>query len=100
MAMRLDIDFATPLTRDERIEFLLAIACLAKSRSVRWAQGGFGAVVLGEAMGRDRVADALRATGLPVAEIRSSLSEEEDEQADDGDGEGGPKRERLRPIGR
>ncbi len=98
MAMRLDIEFSSPLSREERVVFLLAIAGLAKSRSVRWDRGGFAAVIIGEAMGRDRVSDTLRATTLPVTAIHSSLSEEEDEQADEGDT--GSGRERLRPIGR
>jgi len=100
MAMRLDVEFQRPLRGGERSSFLLVIAALAKSRSVRWIDGGHVAVVLGEAMGRERVAELLRAEDLPLMEIRSSLNEDEDDEADDHDGDGGALNERLRPIGR
>lgn len=100
MAMRLDIEFDRPLAGDERTRFLLAVAALAKSRGVRWIDGGHVAVVIGEAMGRELVTEVLRAESLPLREIRSSLNEDEDGEADDHDGDGDAKLERLRPIGR
>ena len=98
--MRLEIEFPKPLDSEQRTRFLLAIAALAKSRSVRWIQGGHAAEVMGEAMGRERVGEALRVAEIPVRAIHSSLTAEEDEQADDQDGDDGSGRERLRPIGR
>ncbi|MDA3963594.1 MAG: hypothetical protein PF961_22640 [Planctomycetota bacterium] len=100
MSMRIDVGFERPLNREQKVVFLLTIAGLAKSRSVRWTQGGHGAVIMGIAMGRERVAEALATTDLPVDSIHSSLSEEEDEQADDALGAAGKGRERVRPIGR
>lgn len=100
MTMRIDVDFDRPLTREQRTEFLLIVAGLAKSRAAAWRDGGHGAVVTGTALGRERVAEALAATSLPVTAVCSSLSDDEDAVADDTPAAAGSGRERLRPMGR
>lgn len=96
--MRLDVRFDRPLDDEERIRFLLAIACLAKSRAVRWRDGG--AVIVGEAMGRERVAEALAQAAIPVADLTSSLVDDERDRGDVSLVAEATTRERVRPMGR
>jgi hypothetical protein len=98
MAMRLDVDFARPLSAAEKVRLSLAVAALAKSERVRFARGDRAVLVIGEALSAMRLAEVLAQEGFAVESIRSSLVEAEDLQADDLPGVGG--KERLRPLGR
>lgn len=97
--MRIDVSFREPVQGARRLEAALAVAVLVKSRSLYWLPGGWGAVIHGESMGRERVDATLREAGLPVEAVRSSLIEEEDEASDE-TAASRSARERLRPIGR
>jgi hypothetical protein len=97
MAMRLDIDFPRPLGRSDKLRVLLAVATLAKGERVRFVRGDYAAVVSGEALGVRRLEEVLAEHGVAYERIRSSLSEEEDQRADDPPGDG---QERVRAIGR
>lgn len=98
MAMRLDITFDEPLNGDDRISLHIAIAGLAKSTRLRMHKDGRGVRVIGEAMSRERVAEALADVGLLQAHIDSSLDDDENAEADDV--EVTTTKERVRPIGR
>jgi len=98
MAMRLDVDFAKPLNREQKLALTLAVAALAKSERVRFTRDAYGAVVTGEALSARRLRECLAEAGLTAAEIRSSLVESDDTQVDDVPSDG--KKERVRPIGR
>ena len=100
MAMRIEVDFEKPLTREQRSGFLLAMAVLPKTSRVRFLEGGFKAQVMGEALGLDRIRSALNDEQVPFAALRTSLHEEEDLRADDVSDDHPAGKERLRPIGR
>jgi hypothetical protein len=99
MVMRLDVDFAKPLHRADKLRLLLAVATLAKSRRVRFVRGDHAAVVLAEGLSQRRLQEVLVEHGFAPEVVRSSLDPEEDARADDapaaGDGQ-----ERVRAIGR
>ena len=97
MAMRIEVDFDQPLTKEQRTGFLLALAVLLKQRACAWWRGDC-AVVMGEALGLDRIRSALQEEGVPAA--CTSLHEEEDLRADDVSDDHPSGKERLRPIGR
>ena len=97
MAMRLDLYFPRPLTREERTRCLIVVAGLSKSRRLRWVDGGYGAVISGTAMRKDRVRELLDEAEIPLERITSSLSDDEDAVADEVAKDG---RERFRPMGR
>jgi hypothetical protein len=99
MSMRIDIGFPKPLDREGRIRLLLALAPLAKSARVRVVEGGWAAIVRGEALGLAKVREALDEQGLAVDRMATSLPEDEDQSVDEvipvvGRGE------RYRPLGR
>ncbi|MFW5844989.1 MAG: hypothetical protein ACOCXJ_02055 [Planctomycetota bacterium] len=96
--MRVRIFFDTPLDADARVRMQLAIAGLAKSSRMRWIEGGRGVLVIGEAMSRERVGEALQEQDLQPTHIESSLDEDENAEADDV--EVTSTKERLRAIGR
>jgi hypothetical protein len=96
--MRIDVRFERPLDEQGRLDFVLAIAALAKSERVRVDRSGYAAVIMGEAMGVDRVRRALDEAGVAIRSLSTSLHEEEDAATEDIIGSGG--RERFRPIGR
>ena len=99
MAMRLDVEFTRSLTKAERLRALLAAATLSKAASLRFDRGGMVAVVLGEGLGARRLREALAELDLSVANVRSSLDDEEDVRCEDAPGgPNGP--ERVRPVGR
>ncbi|TVR13895.1 MAG: hypothetical protein EA401_05795 [Planctomycetota bacterium] len=100
MAMRIDLEFAKPLSREQRISLHLALAALPKTARVRVIKGGHAVVVMGEALGVDRVRAALQEEGVQAERIRTSLSDEEDLRADEISEDHPDGRERLRPIGR
>jgi hypothetical protein len=98
MAMRIDIAFDLPLSAEQRTSLHLAIAGLAKSTRLRLHADGRGARVIGEAMSRERVSEALEEVGLVPVHIDSSLDDDENAEADDV--EVTSTKERVRPIGR
>ena len=98
MAVRIDIEFPYPLGKETRTDFLLAIGDLAKAERVYFGRSGFNAVVMGEAMSREKVIAKLREYGLQPESVVSSLSEEEDSVADEKPSAG--RTERYKPIGR
>lgn len=100
MAMRIDLEFAQPLNRDQRIALHLALAALPKTSRVRVIKGGHAAVVMGEALGVERIRAALEQEGVQAESIRTSLSDEEDLRAEDVSEDHSAGTERLRPIGR
>lgn len=100
MAMRLHIEFPQPLNKAQRTSLLLALAALPKAARVRFIDGGHGAVVMGEALGVDRVRSALLAEGVVAGIIHTSLSQEDDSKAEDMPEDTTDGEERLRPIGR
>jgi hypothetical protein len=99
MAMRLDVEFARPLSRQDKSLVLLAAAGLAKSERVRFLRGDYRVVVVGEGLSVRRLRAALVELGLGPTQVRSSLGEEEDAHADDLPGGDAPG-ERVRAIGR
>src|SRR5688572_18200387 len=99
MSMRLDVDFARPLGKQDKLRLLLALATLAKSRRVRFVRGDHAAVVLGEGLSERRVREALSEHGFTPEAVRTSLDPDEDARADDPPEEPGQK-ERVRAIGR
>lgn len=100
MAMRIEIDFPKPLNRDQRTSLLLALAALPKTARVREVNGGFTAIVMGEALGVDRIRSALDDEGVVFERVRTSLGDEEDLRADEVSEDLPAGKERLRPIGR
>ena len=100
MVMKLEIDFPKPLSAAQRTTVLLALAALPKTARSRMVRGGFGMVVMGEALGVDRVRSALAEEGIAVEAIRTSLHAEEDLRVDEVSDEHPAGKERLRPIGR
>jgi len=100
MAMRISVDFGRPLDSEQRTVFLLTVAQLAKSRRVRWVQGGHAAEIIGEAMGRERVERVLCEAELPVVRVESTLSADENASVEEAPDAATSQRERLRPIGR
>jgi hypothetical protein len=99
MSMRLDVDFARPLGKQDKVRLLLALATLAKSRRVRFVRGDHAAVVLGEGLSERRVREALSEHGFTPESVRTSLDPDEDARADDPPEDPGQK-ERVRAIGR
>jgi hypothetical protein len=99
MAMRLDVEFARPLSREEKTLVLMAAAGLAKSDRVRFLRGDYRVVVMGEGLSVRRLRTALVEQGLGPTQVRSSLGEDEDAHADDLPGAEAPG-ERVRAIGR
>ncbi len=101
MVMRIDIDFNTPLTEDQHLALLLAIAELPKSQRLWVVDGGRGVIMMGEAMSSARIRAALEQAELSPISIISSLNEDEDAMVDEIDPLGTAiPQERLRPIGR
>ncbi|TVR46999.1 MAG: hypothetical protein EA402_01895 [Planctomycetota bacterium] len=100
MAMRMDVDFPRPLSREQRTAMLLALAALPKTSRVKLVRGGHGIVIMGEALGLDRVRSALEDEGLVIEAIRTSLAAEEDLLVDEVSDAHPAGKERLRPIGR
>lgn len=97
--MRLDVEFARPLSRDQRIQALVAIATLTKAQKVRFIHGDRTAVVLAEGLSRRRVQEVLTEMGLPPARVDTSLEDEADILCDDQEQDEAGK-ERFRAIGR
>ena len=100
MAMRIDIEFAHALTADEKTNMLLAVASLAKSSRVFVGSDRRHAVVMGNAIGRERVKEVLSEFDVPWNKVVSSLNEEEEQQVDETLASAKQGKERLRPIGR
>lgn len=98
MAMRVQIEFTQPLSREQRTDVLVAMAGLAKSERIRFAKDGYQAEIFGEAMSCDHVRKALQTVGIAVSTARSSLIDEEDSAVDEPDVSSAT--ERFRPIGR
>lgn len=100
--MRLDVEFAHPLSREQRIQALVALSTLTKAQKVRFIQGDRIAVVMAEGLSRHRVQESLTELGLPPIRVDSSLETEADAQCDDleQDETGKTEKERFRPIGR
>ncbi len=97
--MRLDVAFPLPLSREQRIKVLVAIATLTKAQKVRFIHGDRTAVVLAEGLSARRVQEALAEAGLPPERVDTSLDAEADALCDDqGPDETG--RERFKAIGR
>ncbi len=97
--MRLDVEFARPLSRDDRLRATLAVAALAKADRIRFARGDRAAIILGEGLSAARLREVLVEAGLTVDAIHSSLVEAEEAQVDDVPVPGTAV-ERVRAIGR
>ena len=100
MVMRIEVDFPKPIQGEHKTGFLLALAVLPKTARVRFVDGGRRALVMGEALGLDRVRSALEDEGVSISALRTSLPEYEDLRADDVSDDHPARKERLRPIGR
>lgn len=101
MAVRIDLEFAHPLGHESRMDLLLAMADMAKAERVYFGRSGFNAVVMGEAMSRDRVVARLKEFGLHPDVVETSLSDEEEGQADEASPvDAGRSAERFKAIGR
>ncbi len=97
--MRVDVDFATPLGKEDKIRFQLAVATLAKTRRVKFVRGDRGAAVMGEALSERSLKAALEELGFTPERVQTSLDPDEDSRADDPiEVITGP--ERVRAIGR
>ena len=66
MVMRIEVDFPKPIQGEHKTGFLLALAVLPKTARVRFVDGGRRALVMGEALGLDRVRSALEDEGVPI----------------------------------
>lgn len=95
--MLLDLAFDRPLTKDAKTRLLLAVAALAKVRSVRFVRGDHGAIIFGEALGRQTVLEALAAEDVVPTSVTTSLDEVADAVADE---QPDRMKERVRAIGR
>ena len=100
MAMRIDIDFKKPLSKEERQLLTIEVASLAKSERLRVINGNYRAVIMGAAMSKEAISSVLEEAGLPVEKITSSLSDDENAEADEHPDDLGSAKESLRPIGR
>jgi hypothetical protein len=98
MAMRIDLEFARPLTRQERMRLVLVLGGLAKTERVRFGRGDRSAVVLGEGLASMRIQQVLLEEGFACESIVSSLPADEDQRLDDLSA--GPAVERVKPPGR
>jgi len=98
MAMRIDLAFARPLSRGERLRLVLAIGTQAKAERVTFGRGDRTAVVLGEGLSSARLLKLLTEEGFVCETITSSLTPEEDQRMDDLPG--APAEERVKPLGR
>ncbi len=96
MAMRVDADFARPLSKTDRRRLVLAMACLAKTRRAFFCQGDHHLVVVGEALSARVVEAAIRDEGFSPTSVLSSLAPDEEARCDELTGES----ERVRAIGR
>lgn len=99
MTMRVEVRFPRPLGQAQARVVTLALAALAGTRAVRITQGGFAAVVLGEALQVDAITEALAAEGVPAEAVQSSLAGTTGPTSPTATPPGGD-RERLRPLGR
>ncbi len=95
--MHLDLSFDRPLNREAKTSLLLAVAALAKARSVRFVRGDHGALIFGEALGRQTMLEALAAEGVVPVSVGTSLDEVADSVADE---QPDRMKERVRAIGR
>lgn len=98
MAMRIDLEFARPLTRADRLRLVLALGTLAKAERVRFGRGDRSAVVLGEGLATARIRTLLAEEGFVCDAVASSLSADEDQRMDDIPA--GGAEERVKPLGR
>jgi hypothetical protein len=97
--MRVDVDFANPLGKADKIRFSLAVATLAKCRRVKFVRGDRGAAVMGEALSERSLQAVLTEHGFTPERVKTSLDPDEDSRADDPiEVVNGP--ERVRAIGR
>jgi hypothetical protein len=97
--MRVDVDFAEPLKKEQKAQFLLAVSSLAKTRKVRFVRGDRGVAVLGEAISERCLTAAIQEFGFQPERVRTSLDPDEDIRADDPpEVLNGP--EQVRAIGR
>ncbi len=95
--MHLDLTFDRPLNQDAKTRLLLAVAALAKARTVRFVRGDHGAMIFGEALGRQTMLEALAAEGVVPVTVTTSLDETADAIADE---QPDAMKERVRAIGR
>ena len=98
--MRIDVEFERSLSLEEKNDMLLAVASLAKASRVFVGSDRRHAVIMGNALGRERVKEVLSEYEVPWVKVLSSLTEEEEEQADETLASAKQGKERLRPIGR
>jgi hypothetical protein len=97
--MRVDVDFADPLGKQQKTQLLLAVSSLAKTRKVRFIRGDRGVAVLGESISERCIAAALKEFGFNPERVYTSLDPDEDLRADDPpEIMNGP--EQVRAIGR
>ena len=78
MTMHIIADFAKPLSRAQRTEVLLAIAPLSKAERIRFVRGDYRAVIIGEALGIERVRRVLDEAITPERLVSSLTHEEQD----------------------
>lgn len=97
--MRLDVEFANPLSQSERVQAVVALATLTKAQKVRFIRDNRTAVILAEGLSARRVHETLKEAGLEPANVVSSLDPEVDKTCDDIE-ESTDQKERIRAIGR
>ena len=85
MAMRIEVDFDQPLTRNNVRVFSWPWQCCPKPRACVWWKGDFAPWSWARPLGLDRIRSALQDEEVPFAHLRTSLHEEEDLRADDVD---------------
>ncbi len=100
MAMRLNVVFPQALDKEGEIRARLAAASLAKCNRMHFNPEKTELILSGEALSVERIRDAFAEQQLPLAQIFSSLNDEENDAADDVVSEEKPSEERMRPIGR
>jgi hypothetical protein len=94
VSIRIDIGFAAPITADERVSLLLALAALPEVRRAVVSPDRRLATVYAGEMPLERVRGALAECGLAPQRIGSGLAPEAEVAL------GSPAGERFRPIGR
>ncbi len=99
MAMKMTVIFAHALDQESEVRARLAAASLAKCNRMYFNEENTELYLSGEALSIERINEAFKEQELAFKQVLSTLSEEENEMADDVL-EDGVKKERVRPIGR
>jgi hypothetical protein len=94
--MLITVEFDQPLQKNQEVDALVALATLAKTTHAVIAKNKLSMNIFGEALSTERIQSSLAQLDLHPSTIHSSLSEEENQQAD----EDATTTERVRPMGR